>query len=40
MTFGLTLDRAGRYTIELTAHDQISGKTSTVNFPVRILPSE
>jgi hypothetical protein len=40
MTYGLTLDRAGRFTIELTAHDEISGKTSTVHFPVRILPSE
>jgi hypothetical protein len=40
MTFGLTLDRAGRFTIELTAEDKISGKTSTVSFPVRILPSE
>jgi hypothetical protein len=40
MTFGLTLDRAGRFMIELTAHDQISGKTDTVQFPVRILPSE
>ena len=40
MTFGLTLDRAGRFTIELTAHDQIGGKTSSVQFPVRILPSE
>ena len=40
MTFGLTLDRPGRYTIELSAHDQISGKTSTVNLPVRILAAE
>ena len=40
MNFGLTLDRAGRFTIELTANDEISGKTSTIHFPVRILPSE
>jgi hypothetical protein len=40
MNFGLTLDRAGRFMIELSAHDEISGKTSTVHFPVRILPSE
>jgi hypothetical protein len=40
MTFGLTLDRAGRFTIELTAHDELSGKTSIVNLPVRILAAE
>lgn len=40
LTFGLTLDRPGRYTLELTAHDQISGKTSTVSLPVRILAAE
>jgi hypothetical protein len=40
MQFPLTLDHAGRYTLELTAHDQLSGKTSTVSLPVRILAGE
>jgi hypothetical protein len=38
--FGLTLDRAGRFTLELSAQDQISGKTATVSLPVRILTAE
>jgi hypothetical protein len=40
MHFGLALDRAGRFMIELSAHDETSGKTSMVQFPVRILASE
>ena len=38
--FGLTLDQAGQFTLELTAQDQTSGKTSTVQIPVRILGIE
>jgi hypothetical protein len=38
--FGLTLDQAGQFTLELTAQDQTSGKTSTVQIPVRILGLE
>jgi hypothetical protein len=37
LQFALSLDRAGRYTLELSAQDVLSGKTSTVSFPVRIL---
>jgi hypothetical protein len=37
MQFPLSLDRAGTYTLELTAQDQVGGKTSTVSLPVRIL---
>jgi hypothetical protein len=40
MHFGLTLDRAGRFTIEISAEDQTSGKTSKVTFPVRVLAGE
>jgi hypothetical protein len=40
LQFGLTLDRVGRYTLELTAQDQVNGKTSVVSFPVRILAGE
>jgi hypothetical protein len=37
MQFGITLNRAGRFTLELTATDVLTGKTSTVAFPVRVL---
>jgi hypothetical protein len=37
MQFGVTLNREGRFTLELTATDVLSGKKSTVNFPVRVL---
>lgn len=37
MQFGITLNRAGRFTLQLTATDAVAGKTVTVNFPVRVL---
>jgi hypothetical protein len=37
LQFGLTLDRAGQYMLELSAQDATSGKTSTVSFPIRIF---
>jgi hypothetical protein len=37
MQFGITLNRTGRFTLELTATDVLSGKTATVTFPVRVL---
>lgn len=40
MHFGLTLNRAGHYTIELSASDEVAGKTAKVSFPVRILAPE
>jgi hypothetical protein len=40
LQFALTLDRVGRYTLELSAKDEVSGKTSSVSFPVRILSAE
>jgi hypothetical protein len=40
MQFALTLDRVGNYSIELTAQDKISGKTSSVPIPVRILAGQ
>lgn len=40
LSFALTLDNAGRYTLELTAQDQVSGKTAVVSLPVRILPAD
>lgn len=40
MQFGLTLNRAGRFTIELTAIDHLAGKTDTVRLPLRVLKNE
>jgi hypothetical protein len=40
LSFALNLDHAGRYTLELTATDQLSGKTATVSLPVRILTGQ
>ncbi len=38
LSFALTLDNSGRYTLELTAQDQVSGKTAVVSLPLRVLP--
>jgi hypothetical protein len=38
--FGLTMNRAGRFTIELTAEDKISGKRSQIRYGMRVLPLE
>jgi len=40
LQYGVTLNRAGRFTIQLTARCEICGKTSTVSLPVRILPMD
>jgi hypothetical protein len=37
MQFGITLNRAGQFTLELTATDALTGKTSKVLFPMRVL---
>jgi hypothetical protein len=37
MQFGLTLNRLGRFTVELTATDKLSGKSSRVSFPVLVV---
>lgn len=37
LQYGVTLNRAGRFTIELTARCELCGKSSTVSLPVRIL---
>jgi hypothetical protein len=38
--FGLTMNRAGRFTIELTAEDKLSGKRAQINYAIRVLPLE
>jgi len=40
MTFGLTMNRAGRFTIELTAQDRITGKSATISYAIRVMPLE
>ncbi len=40
MMFGLTLNRAGRFTVEVTAEDKIAGKTSRISYGLRVLPLE
>jgi hypothetical protein len=37
MQFGITLNRTGRFTLEVTATDVIAGKSATVSYPVRVL---
>jgi hypothetical protein len=40
LQFAVSLDQVGRFTVELSAKDRISGKSATVSFPVRILSAE
>jgi hypothetical protein len=37
MQFGMTANHAGRFSVELTAVDRVSGKTARVNFPFRVV---
>lgn len=37
MQFGLSLNRAGNFTVELTATDHLTGKTDSVRLPLRVL---
>jgi hypothetical protein len=36
LQFALTLNRTGRFTIEVSATDRLSGKTSRVRFPIKV----
>jgi hypothetical protein len=40
LQFGMILNRAGRFTVELTAEDRTSGKSSRVTYLLRVLPAE
>ena len=40
MQFELVLGQAGRFTIQLEATDEISGRKSAVSFPVRVVASK
>jgi hypothetical protein len=37
MQFALTLNRVGRFTVDLTATDQLTRKTARVTFPIRVV---
>ncbi len=38
--FGLTLNRPGRYTVEISSRCAVGNRTATVSLPVRILPMD
>jgi len=40
LQFAFTMNRAGRFTVELTAEDRVSGQRSQVLYAVRVLPLE
>jgi len=40
LQFGLTLNRIGRFTLELSATDKLSGKSSRVTFPIQVMSVE
>jgi hypothetical protein len=40
LQFGLTLNRVGRFTVEVTATDKLSGKSAKVSLPIRVMGSD
>jgi hypothetical protein len=40
MVFGITLNRAGRFNLEVTAEDRVAKKSSKVSYALRVLPLE
>jgi hypothetical protein len=40
MQFKLTLTQTGRFTVELKATDETSGRTATVTFPIQVVASK
>jgi hypothetical protein len=40
MQFGLTLNRTGQFTVELTASDRLTEKTARVRFPLRVVDTK
>jgi hypothetical protein len=40
LQYGVTLNRPGRFTVELTARCELCGKSATVSLPVRIVAME
>lgn len=40
MQFALEINRAGRFTVQLTATDQVTGKTASVSFPLTVTKAK
>jgi hypothetical protein len=40
LQFGLTLNRLGRFTVEMTASDKVSNKSSRISIPIRVMNGE
>ncbi len=40
LQFGLTLNRVGRFTLEFTATDHVSGKTARATMPLRVVGAQ
>ncbi len=40
ISYGVTLNRPGRFTVQLTARCELCGATASVSIPIRILPME
>jgi hypothetical protein len=38
LQFRISLNRPGKFTVELKATDRVSGKTDTRSFPITVLP--
>jgi hypothetical protein len=40
MSFPLTLNRPGKFTVELTATDAVSGQTAKLTFPIKVIDAD
>ncbi len=40
MSFPLTLNRPGKFTVELTATDVVSGQTAKLTFPIKVIDAD
>lgn len=40
LQFGLTLNRVGRFTVEVTASDKLSGKSAKISLPFRVMAAD
>ena len=40
MTFPLTLNRPGKFTVELTATDAVGNQTAKLTFPIKVLAAD
>ena len=40
MSFPVTLNRAGKFTVELTATDAVGNRTAKLSFPIKVLDAD